>query len=144
MPDAFWSWVDETSAKYTTNEKLKTALGYARNQKKYLETFLEDGRLVISNNLCEAHIRPIATARKAWLFADTPKGAFANGVLYTLIETAKQNDLNAFQYLNYLLERLPNIEFANHPEILDEYLPWSEQLPDECRLTTRSKKQLKK
>ena len=144
MLDAFWSWVDETSAKYTTNEKLKTALGYAQNQKHYLETFLEDGRLVISNNLCEAHIRPFATARKAWLFADTPKGAFANGILYTLTETAKQNDLNVFNYLDYILKSLPNIDFANHPDKLDEYLPWSEQLPAECRLTVKTKKQLKK
>lgn len=144
MLDAFWSWVEKTSSLYTTNEKLTTALKYAQNQRPYLETFLEDGRLPISNNLCEAHIRPFATARKAWLFADTPKGAFANGVLYTLVETARQNSLNIFEYLNYLLEQLPNIDFANHPEILDEYLPWSEQLPDECRLTTRSEKQLKK
>lgn len=142
--DAFWVWVDETASKYTTNEMLKTALGYALNQKRYLETFLEDGRLVISNNLCESHIRPFATARKAWLFADTPKGASANGVMYTLTETAKQNHLNIFNYLNYLLEELPNVDFYNHPELLDNYLPWSEQLPDECRLSTKTKKQLQK
>ena len=142
--DAFWAWVDETASKYTTNEMLKTALGYALNQKRYLETFLEDGRLVISNNLCESHIRPFATARKAWLFADTPKGAFANGVMYTLTETAKQNHLNIFNYLNYLLEELPNVDFYNYPELLDDYLPWSEQLPDECRLSTKTKKQLQK
>lgn len=143
MLDAFWAWVDETSAMHTTNEKLKTALGYAKNQKKYLETFLEDGRIVISNNLCESHIRPFATARKAWLFADTPKGATANAVLYTLVETAKQNDLHIFNYLDYLLKSLPNVDFVNHPEILDEYLPWSEQLPVECRLTVENKKSLK-
>ena len=51
-------------------------------------------RLEISNNLCESHIRPFATARRAWLFADTPNGARANAVLYTLVETAGANDLN--------------------------------------------------
>lgn len=143
MLDAFWSWVDETSDKYTTNEKLTEAPGYAKNQKRYLETFLEDGRLVISNNLCETHIRPFATARKAWLFADTPKEAFANGVLYTLVETAKQNDLNIFHYLDYLLKSLPNIDFPNHPKLLDDYLPLSEKLLEECRLTVRNKKHFK-
>ena len=78
--DAFWAWVEETSALATTNEKLTQALGYSKNQKKYLETFLEDGRLPISNNLCEANIKPFATARRAWLFADTPKGGKCNPI----------------------------------------------------------------
>lgn len=48
--DAFWTWVEKTSAMYTTNEKLTQALGYCQNQRKYLETFLEDGRIPLSNN----------------------------------------------------------------------------------------------
>ena len=77
--DAFWPWTEETSAMHTVNKKLTQALGYCQNQKKYLETFLEDGRIPLSNNYCEANIKPFATARRAWLFADTPRGAFANG-----------------------------------------------------------------
>lgn len=64
------------------------------NQKEYLETFLEDGRLSRSNNLCEVNIKPFAIARKAWLFADTPKGAKATAVLYTLVESARTNGLD--------------------------------------------------
>jgi len=141
--DAFWSWVEETSAIPTTNEKLTTALGYAKNQKKYLETFLLDGRLVISNNLCESHIRPFATARKAWLFADTPKGATANAVLYTLVESARANDLNIYEYLHYVLKAMPDTDFYNQPELFDQYLPWSKELPEECRLVQKHKKCLK-
>ena len=132
--DAFWSWVEKTSALATTNEKLTKALVYAQNQKKYLETFLEDGRLPISNNLCEATIRPFATARRAWLFADTPKGAKANAILYTLVESARANQLNVFEYLKYLLAEIPNSGYLEHPQILDEYLPWSKSLPEQCRL----------
>jgi len=84
--DAFWSWVEKTSAMYTTNEALTKALVYCKNQKENLETFLEDGRIPLSNNYCEATIKPFATARKAWLFADTTSGAFTNGVLCTLVE----------------------------------------------------------
>lgn len=109
-------------------------LVYAQNQKKYLETFLEDGRLPISNNLCEATIRPFATARRAWLFADTPKGAKANAILYTLVESARANQLNVFEYLKYLLAEIPNSGYLEHPQILDEYLPWSKSLPEQCRL----------
>ena len=142
--DAFWSWVEETAALSTTNEKLTTALGYSKNQRKYLETFLEDGRLPISNNLCEANIKPFATAKRAWLFADTPKGATANAVLYTLVESARANALDVYEYLKYILESMPNNDYLNHPEILDKYLPWSKELPEECRLIHKHKKCLKK
>lgn len=140
--DAFWSWVEETSKLTTTNEKLTKALNYATNHKEDFMTFLEDGRIEISNNLCESHIRPFAVARKSWLFADTPNGATANAVLYTLVESAKQNDLNVYQYLDYLLTKMPEMDYAyrNHPELLDAYLPWSEELPEECRLIQKNKK----
>ncbi len=142
--DAFWSWVEETSAISTTNENLTKALNYAKNQKKYLETFLEDGRLPISNNLCEANIKPYAVARRAWLFADTPRGATANAILYTLVESAKANILDVYEYLKYILEAMPNTDFKNHPELLDKYLPWSKDLPEECRLNHKHKKCFKK
>jgi len=132
--DAFWSWVEETSAMKTTNELLTKALNYSINQRKYLETFLEDGRLPISNNLCEANIKPYATARRAWLFADTPKGARANAILYTLVESARANGLDVYEYLKYLLTEMPNNCHLEQPEILDHYLPWSKELPEECQL----------
>lgn len=142
--DAFWSWVEKTSALSTTNELLTKALNYASNQRKYLETFMEDGRLPLTNNLCESHIRPFATARRAWLFADTPKGAKASAVLYTLVESAKANDLDVYGYLKYLLTEMPNNRHPEHPEVIDRYLPWSAELPEECRLKHRSKKCLKR
>lgn len=142
--DAFWSWIEKTSAMQTTNEKLTEALTYSINQKKYLETFLEDGRIPISNNLCEANIKPFATARRAWLFADTPKGARANAVLYTIVETARANELDVYEYLKYLLEEMPNNDYLQHPKVLDKYLPWSAELPDQCRLKTKHKKCLKR
>ena len=141
--DAFWAWVDETAAIPTMNDKLTAALNYAKNNRIYLETFLEDGRLEISNNRCEAHIKPFATARRAWLFADTPKGATANAMLYTLVESAKANELNVYEYLKYLLTQMPELDYHNRPELLDDLLPWSDQLPDDCRLKQVKKKCLK-
>lgn len=142
--EAFWSWIEKTSALNTTNEKLTEALTYSINQKRYLETFLEDGRIPVSNNLCEASIKPFATARRAWLFADTPKGARANAVLYTLVETARANELDVYEYLKYLLYEMPNNDYLQHPEVLDKYLPWSAELPEQCRLKTKHKKCLKR
>lgn len=141
--DAYWSWVEKTSAIATTNEKLTKALSYSTNHRAYLETFLEDGRLPISNNLCEANIKPYATQRRAWLFADTPKGATANAVLYTIVESAKVNNLDVYEYIKYLLKVMPDTDFNNKPELLDAYLPWSNELPEECRLKNRTKKEFR-
>ena len=57
---------------------------------------MENERVPISNNLCEANIKPFATARRAWLFADTPKEVAANTVLYTLVESARANGLDVY------------------------------------------------
>lgn len=141
--DAFWAWVEKTSAMHTTNEKLTQALGYCQNQRKYLETFLEDGRIPLSNNYCEANIKPFATARRAWLFADTPRGAFANGVLYTLVESARANELDGYEYLKYLLTEMPNNHHLEKPAVIDQLLPWAKELPEQCRLKRSRKKCLK-
>lgn len=141
--DAFWAWVEKTSAMHTTNEKLTQALGYCQNQRKYLETFLEDGRIPLSNNYCEANIKPFATARRAWLFADTPRGAFANGVLYTLVESARANDLDVYEYLKYLLTEMPNNHHLENPDVIDQLLPWSKELSEKCHLKRDRKKCLK-
>lgn len=141
--EAFWSWVEKTSALPTTNEKLTKALTYATNQRKGLDMFLKDGRIPISNNLCEANIKPFATARRAWLFADSQKGAKATAVLYTLVESAKANHLDIYEYLKYLLEEMPNNRHLEYPEIIDRYLPWSKELPERCRLRIEKKKYFK-
>lgn len=138
--EAFWAWIEETAALPTTNEKLTKALTYATNQREGLEMFLTDGRIPLTNNLCEANIKPFATARRAWLFADSQKGAKATAVLSTLVESAKVNHLDIYEYLKYLLEEMPNNGHLEHPEIIDRYLPWSEELPARCRLKTETKK----
>jgi len=56
------------------------------------------------------------------------------GIVYTLVETAKLNHLDVFGYLRYLFESLPDLDHRNHPELLEAYLPWSETLPESCRL----------
>jgi hypothetical protein len=69
----FGRGLKKTSALSTTNEKLTKALAYASNHKDYLEAFLEDGRLPISNNLCEANIKPYATGRRAGCLLILPR-----------------------------------------------------------------------
>ena len=118
------------------NEELTKALKYEQNQKEGLERFLEDGRLELTNNWCESTIRPFATGRRAWLFSDTPEGAHTNGSVYTLVLSAQRNRLDVYEYLKYLLSELPNIgdEYQSKPELLDRYMPWPKEQPQECRL----------
>jgi transposase len=67
---------------------------------------LKDGRVEIDNNLIENSIRPFALGRKNWLFAGSPAGAKAGATLYSLIETCKANDVEPYQYLCAMLNRL--------------------------------------
>ncbi|MFI3214333.1 MAG: transposase domain-containing protein [Eubacteriales bacterium] len=71
---------------------------------------------------------------RAWPFADAPKGATANAILYTLAESAKADELNVYEYSKYLLTKIPELDHHNQPEFLDDLLLWSEQLPDDCKL----------
>ncbi len=125
----FYEWVNLTSQKYITNKKLKEAINYAINQRKNLSRFLEDGRIPLTNSKAERAIRPFAVHRKNWLFADSVEGAKANGVYYSLIESAKVNNLNINKYIKYLLEELSQLEGEQTEDKIEKYLPWSKELP---------------
>lgn len=130
--EEFYKWVNETlTQKIIINKKLKEALTYVINQQKELSMFITDGRIPLTNSLAERAIRPFAVHRKNWLFADSVKGAKANAVYYSLIESAKINKLNIEKYIKYLLEEIPQIENPNDEKVLEKYLPWSKELPEE-------------
>lgn len=130
--EEYFAWAEKNEPIVLPKSKLGEAIRYSLRQRKHLENFLLDGRLEISNNRAERSIKPFVIGRKNWLFSNTPKGAEASAVIYSLIETAKENDLNPFPYLQYLFEQLPNVDIQN-PEILKGYLPWSKELPPICR-----------
>ncbi len=72
----------------------------------------------MDNNLAENAIRPFVVGRKNWLFCDTVAGAKASAALYILIETARANGLNPFEYLKLLFEKLPYAETNAHLKLL--------------------------
>ncbi|SHI20112.1 transposase domain-containing protein, partial [Sporanaerobacter acetigenes] len=84
----------------------------------------------------ERAIKPFVIGRKNFLFSKSPKGAQASAVVYSIIETAKANNLNPFYYLTYLFEKLPNID-PNNIEELDQLLPWSDSIPQECKVPNK-------
>ena len=125
--DEFFKWAQDLKA--LPKSLLGQAANYALSQRAYLERFLLDGRLEISNNRAERSIKPFVIGRKNWLFANTANGAKASSIIYSIIETAKENHLKPFEYLVFLLQNIPNSTTAK----LDDFLPWSELIPDSCR-----------
>jgi transposase len=136
--DAFSAWLREQTPRVLPKSALGKAIKYCRNQWERLETFLKDGRLEIDNNRAERSIKPFVIGRKNWLFSNTAKGARSSAIIYSIVETAKENGLNPFHYLSYLFEELPNMDTTDK-EKLAQYLPWSASLPQECHVPNKSK-----
>ena len=86
--EAFYAWIGTLQSQVLPKTKLGQAVGYAVNQRQKLERFLEDGRLELDNNRAERSIKPFVIGRKNWMFANTPSGARASAMLYSLVETA--------------------------------------------------------
>ena len=120
--DDFRGWLEKNIGRVNPGSLVHTAMGYALNQWPKLVVYCEDGQLNISNAAAENAIRPFTVGRKNWLFADTPKGARASAIYYSLIESSKVNDLEPFAYLGHALKLLP---YADTVEKLEQLLPWN-------------------
>ncbi len=133
--DVFWSWIDslQNSGTILPKGKLLTAVNYAQNHKIEFMNYLKDGDCVISNNLAERSIRPFTIGRKNWMFSGSPKGARTSAAIYSIIETAKANGLVPYKYLQFIFKELPGVQFKSHPEFLEDYLPWNEEVQQFCK-----------
>ena len=130
--DALLSWANEMQAKTAPKSALGRAIHYLLEQWPYLARYLEDGRLELSNNRAERSMKPFVMGRKNWLFANTPGGAQASAMIYSLIETAKENGLDPYRYLLWILQTAPQLSETNKA--------WAESLlpanaPEECYMS---------
>jgi len=123
--DDFFAWAEKLreprESGVLPNSSLGKAIRYAIDQKVWLENVLLDGRLELSNNRAERSVKPFVIGRKNWLFNNTPKGADASAILYSLIETAKENGLNPYDYLTSVFKTAPNLLCGSS---IDSLLPW--------------------
>jgi hypothetical protein len=124
--DEFKAWLKRQSVGKSAFGK---AVNYALDQWIYLERYLLDGRLEISNNRAERSIKPFVIGRKNFLFANSPRGAKASAVMYSIVETAKENGLNPYEYLAFLLRQLPN---RSPDASVEDFLPGGVLIPAHC------------
>ena len=128
IAEAFFAWAKkEYDINYVPKCAYGAALIYAVNQKSWLMNVFADGRLELSNNRVERAVRPFALGRRNWLFCITPGGADASVAVYSIVETAKANKLKPYEYLKFLLERLPQ----GIPT--EDCLPWGDNAQMLCR-----------
>jgi transposase len=115
------AWLTGQLAKLSRNHDLAKAINYMLRRWDAFTRFLDDGRICITNNAAERALRCVPLGRKAWLFCGSDRGGQRAAVLYTLIQTAKLNDVDPQAWLANVLARI-----ADHPiSRLDELLPWN-------------------
>lgn len=119
------TWLENNVGKVMKGSLTRKAMEYTLGQWPYLVGYCERGDLHISNVLAENAIRPFAVGRKAWLFADSAQGAKASATCYSLLETAKANDLEPSAYINHVLAQIGE---ADTLEKLEALLPWNVSL----------------
>lgn len=115
---------------YQGYNKLGKAVNYAQNHHDTLMNYLLDGRCEISNNRAERKAKSYAIGRKAFLFHTSETGAGASAVMYSIVETAKANNLNIFQYLYTVLLYMP--DYMNSSAGIEKLMPWSEFIKEQC------------
>ena len=131
----FWEWLDKQ--KPVNGSRFAAAVNYAQNQRPVMENYLLDGRIALSNQTAENAIRPFAVGRRNWLFSTSVNGATASAAIYSLIETAKANNLRIRPYLKEVVTYMRDHTNAKGSERInvDPILPWSSEMQQRFSLS---------
>ncbi len=121
---------------YVPDGKMGKAISYALNEEKYLRNYFKDGRSELSNNRAEQKIKPFVMARKNFLFSNTRSGAKATTIYFSLLESAKMNNLDPYRYLIYVLDTLNTKGLKD--TVIESLLPYSNSLPHELYVKNKS------
>jgi transposase len=118
---ALETWLRKQRARVSKNSDIGKAIDYSLKRWTELTRFLDDGRLCMTNNAAERELRAVAIGRRNWTFAGSDEGGRRAAALYTLIASAKLNDIDPQAWLADMLGRLPD-----HPaRRVHELLPWN-------------------
>jgi transposase len=130
--DDYFAWVKQKYTQVTHNSTIGKALAYSIHQEDYLRVFLSDGDVPMDNNYAEQAIRPFTIGRKNFVLTESSNGAKTSAMLYSLVETAKANQINTYQYFNLLLSEIPKHMDDKNLDFIDDLLPWSPRVQKEC------------
>lgn len=133
LVDDLFKLLNDYASKGLKKSLFMKAVNYSLNLEKDAYNIFLDGRLELSNNASERKVKDFVIGRKNWLFSNTSKGAEVTCLLYSVVRTAVDNNLDPFKYLNYIFNTIGT--YTNPKEFnIDDYVPWSEKLPQEIRL----------
>ncbi len=140
--DAFFTWARSSISKVPAKGATAKALQYCINQEQFLRVFLNDANVPMDNNRAEQAIRPFTLGRKNWVNVFSKNGAQASAVIYSIVETARANNLNINAYLEYLLLELSAHVHNGDPKesYITRLLPWSKEAKKLCSNDKNSKK----
>lgn len=133
LVEAYFTWVREHKDDVPPNSETGKGFTYSLNQEAHLKVFLSDGEVPLDNSASERSIRPFTVGRKNWQMIDTVHGAEASAIVYSIVETAKANNLKPYEYLRVLLTEIPKHLDGKELSFLDDLLPWADALPECCR-----------
>ena len=137
LVEVYFAWTRKMEPNVLRGSKTYKGIQYSLNQEKYLKVFLEDGEVPMDNNAAEQSIRGFCIGKKNWVMIDTIAGAKSSAIAYSIAETAKANHLKTYEYFKYLLTVIPEHMDDTDRSFLEKLLPWSKDLPDECRKVTK-------
>jgi len=135
--EAMKLWMETEGVKYSENSLIGKAITYAYTRWDNMMRYLEDGRLLLDNNLAENEIRPITLGRKNYLFCGNHEAAQNMAVVCSLLATCRNHDVNPRDYLNDIISQMPYHTKASHEELL-QLLPhkWKLSHPESVMTKT--------
>lgn len=138
--DALFEWLKSYNIEDLDRRSLiGDSILYMLGQEKYLRRYIEDGHLSIDNNACERSIKTFAVGRRNWLFCKSIRGAESSAIIYSITETAKLNGVKPYNYLSYVMETMLKHQNDTDYKFIENLLPWSPNLPQECFSVNKSK-----
>lgn len=129
LVDALFLYLKNMNSKVPAKGKLRDAFTYILNQEKYLRVFLTDGDVPMDNNASERSIRSFCLCKKNCQLIDTIHGAKASAIIFSIVETAKANNLKPYEYIEHILTEMPKHMDDTDRTFLNDLLPWSTTLP---------------